>query len=95
MPIPKKNDDISENFGSYEDEKSKLEEQDIKGDHKNSVGKSLDIESHAKNGFSGHMPQDGVHASELSSFLKDVSFGEQEFSTGEPLSNIKYYHPGF
>ena len=52
MPIPEDDDNISENFEPYKDEKFTLEEQNIEGDYINLVGKSLDIGSHARNGLS-------------------------------------------
>ncbi len=39
MPISETNDNVSENFISHKDEKSLLEEQDIKGDHRNCEAK--------------------------------------------------------
>lgn len=86
-------DDTSENFGPHEDEESTLEEQNIEGDHKNLVGKSLNIGSRAKDGLLRRTPQDRLLVSELSSSLKEVSFSEQEFPTGKPVSDIKYHHP--
>lgn len=49
--IPGEDDKASENFKSYKDEKFILEEQDIKGDHRNSVDKSLNIKICSKNGL--------------------------------------------
>lgn len=37
--------------------------------------------------------QDGLLASELSSFLREVRFSKQKFSTSILLSKIKYHHP--
>ncbi len=56
MPIPGEDENTSDNFGLYEDEESILEEQDIEGDHRNSVGESSDTRSHARDGLSGRTP---------------------------------------
>lgn len=56
MSILGEDDNISKNFGSHKDEKSILEKQDIKGDHKNLVGKNSDIRSHIKDGLSERIP---------------------------------------
>lgn len=42
MPIPGENNNTSENFEPYENKESLLENQDIEGDHRDFVGKSLD-----------------------------------------------------
>ena len=55
MPIPKEYDNASENFGLYKDEKSILEKWDIEKDNRVMVGKSLDIESHARDGLLKHI----------------------------------------
>lgn len=44
----KQDNDASENFGFYKDEKSTLEEQDIERDYIDFVGKSSDIGSYTK-----------------------------------------------
>ncbi len=80
IPILRENENISDNFGLYEDEESILEEQNIEGDHRNSVGKSSDTGSHARDGLSGQTPQDGLLTSELSSSLREVRFSEQEYT---------------
>ena len=94
MLIPRKDDNASENFGLYKDKESILEEQDIKKDHTNLVGKSLDIESRARDGLSRRTPLNGPFASELSSSLREVRFSKQEFPTNKPISDIKYHHSG-
>ncbi len=53
-----------------------MEEQEIEGDHRNSVGKSSDTGSHARDGLSGCTPQDGLLANKLSLSLKEVRFSE-------------------
>ncbi len=70
-----------------------MEEQDIKRDHRNLVGESLDTRSHATDGLSGRTPQDRLFVNESSSSLKEVRFSKQEFPAGIPISDIKYYHP--
>ena len=44
-----KNDNVSKNFRLFKDEESTLEEQKIEKDHRNLVGKSLDIKKRTKN----------------------------------------------
>lgn len=44
----KKDDNMLENFGPYKNEEFILEEQDIKGNHKNWIGKCLNIRSYIK-----------------------------------------------
>ncbi len=94
-PIPGKDDNTSGNFGLYEDEKSTLEEQDIKADYRNLVSESSDIGSHARDGLSRHTPQARLLGSESSSSLREVRFSDQEFAASTPIFNIKYNHPGF
>ncbi len=74
--IPGEDENISDNFGLHEDEESILEEQDIEGDHRYSVGKSSDTGSHARDGLLGRTPQDRLLASESSSSLREVRFIE-------------------
>ena len=45
--------------------------------------------------MSGHTPQDGLLANELSTSLREFRFSKQEFPTSKPVSNIKYPHLGF
>ena len=68
---------------------------DIEGDHKNLGGKSSNIGSRTKNGLSEHTPQDVLFGSELSLFLREFRFGNQEFAAGTFVSNIKYNHSRF
>lgn len=42
MPMSRKDGNTSNNFGLYENEKFTLKEKNIKEDHKDMVGKSLD-----------------------------------------------------
>ena len=93
--ILKEDNNASENFGPHEDEESTLEEQDIKGDHTNLVGKSFDTGSRTGDGLLGRTSQNKLLTSESSSFLREVRFSEQEFLVGKPVSDIKYYHSGF
>ncbi len=94
-PIPRESDYVSGNFGSYEDEKSTLKEQDIEGDHRNLLGESSDTRSRVKDGLAGRTPQTGLLRNKSSSSLKEVRFSDQEFAAGTPVSNIKYNHLGF
>lgn len=47
-----KDNNTSDNFGNYKDEESILKVQDIEGDHRDLVGKSLDIQSCARDSLS-------------------------------------------
>ena len=89
MPMLGEDDNASDNFALYEDEKSISEAQDIERDHRDSISKSSDSRSHAK---ARRILQDGLLGSELSSSLKEVRFSEQEFPTCKPISNIIYNH---
>ena len=59
------------------------------------VGKSLDTGSCTRDGLSGCTYQAGLLRSELSSFLREFRFCDQEFAAGTPISNIKYNYPRF
>lgn len=48
IPMPGEDDNISDYFMSHELKKSTLKEQDIEGDHKDFLGKSLDTGSNIK-----------------------------------------------
>lgn len=63
--MPKKDDDISENFRSYEDEESIIKKQEMEEDHGDSVNKTLNTKSHAKDTLLGHTPKATFLASEL------------------------------
>lgn len=91
----REDDNVLENFEPHEDEKFILEEQDIEGDHRDLIGKSLDTKSHLRVGLSELAPQDGFFASESSSSLKMIRLSEQEFFTCKPVLDVKYYHSGF
>lgn len=54
MPIPRGNNDVSENSVPYEDEKFIRKEQKMKEHYRDLVGKSLDTRSHAKSSVSKH-----------------------------------------
>ncbi len=95
IPIPGKDDNISENFGPHEDEESTLKEQDIEEDYRNLVDKSLDIGSCTKDSLSGRISQAGQFGSGLLPFLREVRFSHQEFAVGILVPNIKYNHSGF
>ena len=95
MLMLEEDDNVLENFGPYEDEEFIMKKQEIEGDQRDLVGKSLDTRSRAKDGLSGHTPQAELFANELSSFLKEVRFGEQMFPTSKPILDIKYYQLAF
>ena len=67
-------DNVSENFGPYEDNES--EEQDIKGDHKNLLGESSDTGSYARDNLSECTLLNGLLANNLSISLKEARFSE-------------------
>ena len=83
------------NFEPYKKKKSILEKQDIKKNHRNLRNKSLNTKIHAKNNLLRYNSQIKLLRMELSSSLKEVRFSNQEFSTGTPISNIKYNYLGF
>ena len=87
LPMLGEDDNVSDNFGLYEDEKSIPEAQDIEKDHRDLVGKSSDSGSCAKEEYTS---QDGLLGSESSSSLKEVRFNKQEFPAGTLVFNIKY-----
>lgn len=88
----KKKNDILEIFGSYKDEKFILQKQDIEKDYTNLVGKSLNTRSYAKKSLLRYIPQNRLYANELLSFLREISFIDQEFFVDKPISDIKYYY---
>ena len=94
MLISGKDDNSLEYFGPHKNEEKTLDEQDIEGDHRDSVGKSSDIGSRARDNLSERTHQNGLLASESSLSLKKVRFSEQEFAANKPVSNIKYHHTG-
>ena len=85
--MPKKDENVSDNFGPYKDEKSRLKAQDIKGNHKDMVNKCSDTRSRARirRTFS-----DGLLGSKSLLSLKEVRFYEKKFPAGILISNIKY-----
>lgn len=92
IPLPREDDNTSDNYGLHLDEKSTLGKQDIKKYHKNEVSKSLDTRCCVKDGLLRHTPQNELLASKLSLFLRKIRFSEQEFFTSIPLLDIKYYY---
>lgn len=72
------NNNELDNFRPYENEKSRLQDQDIEKDHRNS-GKSSDTRSYRKNGLSRCIPQDELLIGKLLSFLRQIRFSEHEF----------------
>ena len=94
MSMPGEDNDVTENFRLYENEESKLKKQEMERDQRDLVGKSLDTRSNARDGLSELSFQAGLFASKSSLSLKEVRFSKQEFSTGKPISDIKYHHSG-
>lgn len=74
--MPGKNDNTSENLGPYEDEKSTLEEQDIKRENRDSFKKNSDTRNCITDKLSRHTLQNRLFASNLSLFLHDIRFYE-------------------
>ena len=91
MPILREDNNRSDNFRSYENEKCTPKVQDIEKDHRDLVDKSSDTGSHVR---VERIPQDELLGNGSSSSLRDVRFGEQEFPAGTLVSNIKYDHLG-
>ena len=52
IQIPRENNNILEYFKPKKDKKYILNKQDIKGDHKDFIGKSLDTESRVRDSLS-------------------------------------------
>ena len=73
MPMLGEDVNKSDNFGSYENEKSTPKAQDIEEDHRNLVGKSSDTRSRAK---TGRTLQNGLLGSESLSSLREIRFSE-------------------
>ena len=73
MSMPGEDDNVSHNFAPYKVEKSTPKAQDIEGDYRDLIGKSSDIRSCARVGYT---PQNWLLGSELSLFLREVRFGE-------------------
>lgn len=92
MPIPGEDDNVSENFGSYKDDK--LEKQDIEGDHRNLVGENLNTGSYVRDSLSECLFQDAILASELSVSSRKFRLNKQEFPIGKFVLDIKYFYLG-
>ena len=76
MPMPGKDNNLSEYIGPHKDKEYTLDAQNIEGDYRNLVGKSLNTKSRARDSLSEHTFQAKLFASELSSPLREVKFGE-------------------
>lgn len=77
MLIAGENDNTSDNFGFYKDEKFVLEQQKIEDDYKDAVSKNLDIKSHVRNILSGYtLHEYRLFKYELLSSLREVRFNE-------------------
>ncbi len=74
MPIPEKDDNLSDNLGPFKDKKLILERPNIEEDDIDLASKSLDTESYTKNKLLKHTPQAGLLRSELLSFLRKIQF---------------------
>lgn len=83
-------DNLSDNLGSYKDEKPAIERLDIEKDDKNYISKSSDTESCTRDIFSEHTLQDWLFRRELLASLREIKFSDQEFIAGISISNIKY-----
>lgn len=64
MLILRKDNNRSQNFGSHKNEEPTLKKEDIKGDYRNLVDKSLNTRSCARDGLSGYITQNRLFASE-------------------------------
>lgn len=74
MLMPGENDNISEYYEPHKDEEYRIDKQDIEGDYKDLVGKSLDFGSYAKDSLSERTPQNRLFASESSLSLRKIKF---------------------
>ena len=95
MPIARKNDNVSNNFGLYKNEKIALKKSDIEKDKIKLVSESLDIESHIRHILWERICQDQLYGSKLLSSLRKFRFNDQEFIAGTLVFNIKYHYPIF
>ena len=95
MPIAGKDDNLSDNLGSHKEEELALKRPNKEENYIDLASKSLDTGSRAIDMLSGLTPQVGLSRSELSSSLREIKFGNQEFAAGAFISNIKYNYPGF
>lgn len=93
--MPRKDDNLSDNFEPYVDKKLALKAPEIDANNINLIDQSLDTESHARNILSGHTTQNGLFGSELLLLLNKVRFSKQEFAAGISISNIKYNYPRY
>ena len=93
MSMLEEDNNISDNFGLYKDEKFISEAQNIERNHRDLVSKSSDTRSHARNKLLECTFQDGLLRSKSSSSLIEVKFSKQDIPTSIPISNIKYHHP--
>lgn len=93
--MPRKNDNASDYFDLYKNEKTTPKAQNIEKDYRGLVGKSLNSGSPAKDSLSECSSQNRLFASELSSFFRKIRYNEHEFSADKPISDIKYYYPNF
>ena len=94
-PIPREDENASENIRPYEYEKLKLEKQDIQKDYRNLGAESLDTGCHARDDLLRYIPQAGLLGSKSLSSLREIRFSDQEFIAGTPISKIKFNYPGF
>ena len=76
MPMLRKDDNASVYFEPHKSEEYTLNEQDIERDHRDSMGKSSNTRSFARDNLSGRICQDGLLASKSSLFLREVRFSE-------------------
>lgn len=76
MPMLKLNNHKSNYFQSNNNEKFRLDKQNIKKDQKDFVGKSLDNKRRIKKSLLRHIPQNKGFINKLLLFLKEISFGK-------------------
>lgn len=88
--VPIKYINISNNFEPYKYKKLALKEQNIETDNINLLDENLNIGNCVKNMLSKRTLQNGLLKNRLSSFLKELKFSNQKFSTSISISNIKY-----
>lgn len=64
----------------------------MKENHKDLIGKILNISNYTKYILSRYIFQDRLLGSELSSSLREVGFGEYEFYAKTSMFNLKYHY---
>ena len=90
MPMARKDNNQSDNFGFHKDKKPILEGLDIEEDDINLASKSLDTGSYIRNILLRRILWAGLLGSELSSFLREIKFSNEGIAASTSVFNIRY-----